>query len=291
MPPSKGQSEKAEFDELDLLRKPREKVVWRDRPVRSWKLTLIPILFFFVAIGIWYLIFETGLQGFDWYFVLLFTLMLYFDGGTSAAETLITEDRILRSGRRRGFWGNRADPPYSVSLNDVAEVSLADDGRNLQVEIRIAGSERVDVLNANQPQNLAARIAEGAGIARPPPVGRLEYFFRVCVAVASVPFLSSIIWTVELVPDAGSSSMRYFLTLVPFVAAYIFAFLLGMLLVGFVAVLFMPRSASAAEAANWFRLKPKKRLFRWIGWKSRPYLWLAKLVYGSDLTVSTERSA
>ena len=251
----------------------------------------MPVFCYLAAVLGLRLYFNDGLEIFDWYFIFIFTLMLYFEGGSSEVETLITQDRILRKGMQRGFLGNRSDPPYLVSLNEVARISLADSGRELLVEIRMADSERVDVLRANQPQVLAAAIAEGAGIGGPPQVGRLEHMFQLCAVIVSVPVYVSLHWTVEVLLELYESDIHFHVALVPFVAAYAFLTLLATSLVGFVAVLFMPRFASAAEAANWFRLKPKKRRFRWTGWKSRPCLWLARLAYGSDLRVSPERLA
>ena len=274
-----------EFDELDFMRKPRETAVWRDQPVRNWRLTLLPLVFYLVGVLALWLLFDDGFEVFDWYLVLVLALILYFEGGSSEVETLITQDRILRKGRQRGFWGNRSDPPYSVPLNEVAEVSLADTGGELLVEIRMADSDRVDVLRANQPQVLAATIAEGAGIGGPPQVGRLEHFFRACALIVAVPVYVSIPWIVEALLDRSESEIYFYVAMVPVLVAYAVLLLLATALVGFVAILFMPRFASAAEAANWFRLKPKKWRFRWTGWKSRPYLWLAGLAYGGDLKV------
>lgn len=274
-----------EIDELDLLRRPREVTVWRDQPVRSWKLTLWSVFFYLIAVAILWFFFKEDLQFVDWYLVILFIIILYCGGGSSEAETLVTQDRILRKGRQRGFWGNRSDPPYSVPLNEVAEVSLADSGPELLVEIQRTESQRVDVLRANQPQALAAAIAEGAGITAPPQVGRLEYLYRVCAVIVSVPVYVSIPWAVDALQDRFVSEVHFYGAAVPALVVYVVLLLLATSLVGFVAVLFMPRIASAAEAANWLRLTPQKRRFRWTGWKSRPYHWLAGLTYGADLEV------
>lgn len=276
-----------EIDELDMLRKPREAVVWRDRPVSRWKLRVITYSLLVAAVAIMFLIDSASPLYQNWnIFVPFAIIVLISNGGTSEAETLVTEDRILRQGGKRGFWGTRLEPSYSVSLSEVAEVSLADSGSQLLVEIRIAGSGRVDVLRANQPQVLAAVIAETTGIAKPVPVGRLEDVFDVCHTFADFPIWLSFLLIASAVADRIDQGLIGLVAIIAVAGmGSIFFSLLWIMLFAVIAVLFMPRYASAEEAAQWFRLKPRRRLLRWSGWKSQPYIWLARLVYGRDLKV------
>lgn len=213
-------------------------------------------------------------------------------------ETLITEDRILQLGRLRGFWKPQRDPPFSVSLTDIADISLIDNGLHLLIGIRTVGNETTKPLYPIDPQTLAAKIAETAGLTSPPPVGRLDHVAGACGAIGLMACLIAKPWIesalerhfgVALSNDLISIDAALFV-LLSFPALFIII-ALGTMLAAVAAVFFMPLYASVEEAANWFRLRPRRRLFRWLGWKSRPYLWLAGLVYGSDLRVSAEQSS
>lgn len=253
-----------EIDELDMLRKRSEKVIWRAKPIWSWKFSLFVILLGVAAATIKSLIYVDGLL----YFLdVVGILLIAAITGWGGTDTMITENRILQLGRRRGFWGGRQDPPYSVSLSELSNVSLQENGIYLRVGFRIAGSDRVDVLQPYQPQAFAAAIADSAGLTGPAPIGRLEHFAKICSVFGFALYWIIKPWiegrlTGPLGLDLGSGLLTWDFAVFP-----------------------MPYYASAEEAANWFRLRPRTRLFRWLGWKSRPYVWLARLVYRRDLKV------
>lgn len=278
------------MDELDMLRRPGERVVWRETPVWRWQWMLFVFLALVVA-GIMGMIDMAGLKNSAWIFIFGVAVVLMTGGGSVEEPTLITEDRILRLGRRRGFRGGRRDPAYATPLAEVGGVSLRDTGFDMCVELHRADSGGVDVLPSNQPQALAAAIAEAAGLGKAPRVGRLEHVADLCSIFGLMMLWIARPWIQSMITGPlGLGPLHDFTAGLVIVFVVMFVWVLGTLLVAVAAVLFMPFYATAEEAGTWFRLKPSRRLIRWLGWKSRPYAWLARLVYGSALTVSDERS-
>ena len=79
------------------------------------------------------------------------------------------------------------------------------------------------------------------------------------------------------------------------IAAAVLSLLLAVLVVALVlavpAFLFLPFYATAEEVENWLRLTLHSRLLRRIGWKSRPYRWLAGLAFRRPMDISARGSA
>ena len=278
-----------DVDELDLLRRPGEKVIWRDKPVASWRWALFQFMLLLVAN-----VANSLVNGVDWGISIaiivggLFIVGLV-GGGPVEHHTLVTDVRILRLGAVRRL-RSRRDPPYSTALAEIDRVSLRDEGLNISVEVHHADTRKIDVLRANQPHALATAIANAAGLDAPPPFGRLDEIARVCNLIGlAFAFLS---WhQIEAMLDgalglgpaadpSALSSLIYFPSIVATVICLLFVSVVAQLPFAAVAMLVMPHYASAEEAETWFGLRPSRWLFRWTGWKSRPYRWLANLAFG-----------
>ena len=282
-----------DVDELDLLRGPGEKALWRDRSATTWRWALFLIALLLLGLVGNSLLNDVGWVSSAYIFVAGVAIIALVGGGGAEPNTLVTDARILRLGALRRF-RSRRDPPYVVVLAEIDRVSLRDEGLATVVEVRYADTGKVDVLRVNQPQALATAIANAAGIEAPSAIGRLDLVAKVCGLIGAV--IACLSWPqIEAMSDGvlslgpadghAASLLVEFVSFVPTFLGVMVVFITAQVPFAAAAMLIMPLYASAEEAGHWFSLRPSRWLHRWTGWKSRPYRWLAGLAYGGGLKV------
>lgn len=210
--------------------------------------------------------------------------------GWESGKTILTDRRVLHWDlRTRTRDENRL---VTIPLADVTGVGLSDSVETMTVRVDRPSPNPPRELASPRPQALAVALADAAGLRRPSLVGRLEHLPIVCLLLGGGPLGIALgLWTpisffndpsdvsatVQILNGFGSAAFAIFIG-IP----------LGIHLVAILAFMLMPRYAGAEEAGNWLGLRPRQMVFRRLGWKSRPYIWLAQRVYGGDLMTSTE---
>ena len=275
------------MDELEYMRKPSEAILWKSGAI-GWRLMLI------LPAGA---VFLDGLvNGFDWPILVVtwikFTLALFAIAFATRSRSEVTEGRILHLGRGRDFRGDALAGVHVIPLAEISHVALRDNGLAASVEVHLKDCGRSEVLRSNRPSEFADAIADAAGCARAPGIGRLWRVAGYCLLLGA-----AIVWPFRIMVVEGAIDLAVAVPggLEVCIAAAVLSLLLAVLVIAkvlaVVAFLLLPLFATAEEVENWLRLTPNSRLLRWFGWKGRPYRWLAGLAFGRTMDDSARGSA
>ena len=256
------------MDDFDVLRRSGETVLWRSSSVRAnlkWELVAYALLVFILALGV----LSWGLEPQD--FVLEAVCLLGFPIIwliNNRPRTEVTEERVLHL-------RDRIKDAYSCPLTDIASVGLE------EWSVRICRKDgAIDTLLTRSPAELANAISDAMGVRRPQALGLLAYLGQGCYLVSLAilyPPLKGAIPGIVNSPMWIGTKAALLVAIVPALSAMT-------MIIAVPAFLLMPVYATPEQAEAWFRLSPAKPL-KWIGWKSRPYRWLAALAYRGQLSL------
>lgn len=200
--------------------------------------------------------------------------------------TIVTDRRILQASRDGEVTG--------IMLSDVTSVRLVDAFYGLQVGIGRKSDAKRTLLSTGHMEEFAGAIALAIGHSAPGRVGRLRYLYSLSrflgFAIAyEVTQLLPVVAGRQIESALDGWPIGWIgLFMLVFAAFFTLWFIwwIGTHLVAIAAFGLMPRYANAEQAATWLHMETQFLLIPTFGWRSRPYAWLGRWIYGHDLKIA-----